>query len=203
MGLSLELTVVLLLIVLNGLFAMSELALVSAKRARLAVLERQGHKGATTARILSEDAQLFLPIVQVGITLVSVLAGVFGGARITARLQAGLETMPSLRPFAETIAFLTVVIITTFLTLVIGELACGNIKNREQVLSLLNNLPEAPAAMHDEAIEFLEAHSLAGRGLGWIDIHLLASTSLASARLWTVDRRLALAAKELRLEATL
>ena len=82
-----ELVVVLFLVVLNGLFAMSELALVSVRRARLVVMERAGARGATTARILSEDPQRFLPTVQVGITLVSVLAGVFGGAHITARLE--------------------------------------------------------------------------------------------------------------------
>ena len=82
MELGFEILIVLLLIVLNGLFSMSELALVSARRARLLVLERKGVVGATTARVLAEDPQRFLPTVQVGITLVSVLTGVFGGARI-------------------------------------------------------------------------------------------------------------------------
>ncbi len=122
MSLSIELIVILLLIVLNGVFAMSELALVSVRRARLVVLERQGVKGATTARVLSEDPQRFLPTVQVGITLVSVLAGVFGGARLTARLQAVLEDIPSLAPFAESLSLAIVVVLTTFLTLVVGEL---------------------------------------------------------------------------------
>ncbi len=122
MGLSLELLVILLLILLNGLFAMSELALVSVRRARLVVLERKGVPGATTARLMSEDPQLFLPTVQVGITLVSVLAGVYGGARVTARLQAWLLDIPSLAPFAETLSLLLVVVSTTYLTLVLGEL---------------------------------------------------------------------------------
>ena len=87
MGLGLEILVILLLIVLNGLFSLSELALVSARRARLAVLERKGVAGAAAARRLAEDPQRFLPTVQVGITLVSVLTGVFGGARIAAHLQ--------------------------------------------------------------------------------------------------------------------
>ena len=71
MGLGLEILVVLLLILLNGLFSMSELALVSARRARLAVLERKGVAGAALARSLAEDPQRFLPTVQVGITLVA------------------------------------------------------------------------------------------------------------------------------------
>ena len=88
MGLALELLIILLLIVLNGVFAMSELALVSVRKARLLVMERQGVPGASKARQLADDPQRFLPTVQVGITLVSVLAGVFGGARISQRLAA-------------------------------------------------------------------------------------------------------------------
>ena len=122
MGFTSELIVILLLIVLNGVFAMSELALISVRRARLTVMERKGVAGAARARELAEDPQRFLPTVQVGITLVSVLAGVFGGARVTARLQAWLLTVPELAPFADTISLFAVVITTTFLTLVLGEL---------------------------------------------------------------------------------
>ena len=122
MGITLELVIILLLIVLNGVFAMSELALVSVRRARLQVLERKGVPGAATARVLSEDPQRFLPTVQVGITLVSVLAGVFGGARVAARLQTWLATIPVLEPFAESLSLVIVVVLTTYLTLVLGEL---------------------------------------------------------------------------------
>ena len=96
-----ELFIIFLLIGLNGVFAMSELALVSVRRARLAALERQGVPGAAAARTLAEDPQRFLPTVQVGITLVSVLAGVFGGARLSARLGVWLAGFPKLAPFAE------------------------------------------------------------------------------------------------------
>ncbi|MBV8911909.1 MAG: HlyC/CorC family transporter [Acetobacteraceae bacterium] len=119
---SIELVVVLLLVLLNGLFAMSELALVSVRRARLTVMEKAGVSGATTARLLSDDPQRFLPTVQVGITLVSVLAGVFSGARIASRLEAQLDTIPVLAPFAGSISFAIVVVFTTYLTLVVGEL---------------------------------------------------------------------------------
>ena len=122
MTLAIELTVILLLAVLNGVFALSELALVSARRARLVVLERQGVAGAATARVLAENPQRFLPTVQIGITLVSVLAGVFGGARIAARLATWLETVPGIGGFADSLALAIVVVLTTFLTLVIGEL---------------------------------------------------------------------------------
>ena len=122
MTIGLEIVVILLLIVLNGLFSLSELALVSVRRARLAVLERKGVKGATAARALSDDPQRFLPTVQVGITLVSVLTGVFGGARIASHLQAWLATFPQIAEFAESLALAIVVIVTTYLTLVLGEL---------------------------------------------------------------------------------
>ena len=122
MSLPLEIVIVLLLILVNGVFAMSELALVSLKRARLAVLERQGVRGAAVALALSEDPQRFLPTVQIGITLVSVLAGVFGGARITQHIEDWLNTFPAMAPFASSLAFTGVVVITTYLTLVIGEL---------------------------------------------------------------------------------
>jgi putative hemolysin len=122
MTISLEIIVILLLIVLNGLFSLSELALVSVRRARLAVLERKGVKGAMAARALSDDPSRFLPTVQVGITLVSVFTGVFGGARIASHLQAWLATIPRLEEFAEGLALTIVVIVTTYLTLVLGEL---------------------------------------------------------------------------------
>jgi putative hemolysin len=122
MGLGLEIVVVLLLIALNGLFAMSELALVSARRARLAVLERNGVAGAALARRLAEDPQLFLPTVQVGITLVAVLTGVFGGARIAVHVQAMLARVAVLAPAAEMLSLALVVVVTTYLTMVLGEL---------------------------------------------------------------------------------
>jgi putative hemolysin len=122
MSIGLEILVILLLIVLNGLFAMSELALVSVRRARIAVLERNGVPGAMEARKLAADPQYFLPTVQVGITLVSVLTGVFGGARIASHIQDDLSVVPALAPFAEPLALALVVVVTTYLTLVLGEL---------------------------------------------------------------------------------
>ena len=122
MDVAFELLVILVLVVLNGVFAMSELALVSARRARLQVLERQGVSGAATARLLAEDPQRFLPTVQVGISLVSVLAGVFGGARLSARLGAWLSEYPAVAPFAESLSLAAIVVFTTYLSLVVGEL---------------------------------------------------------------------------------
>ena len=74
---------------------------------------------------------------------------------------------------------------------VIGELACGNLAQRDKVLNGLTALPQAPVANHDEVIAFLGTHRLMGRGLGWIDVHLLASAKLARLPFWTLDKRLA------------
>lgn len=83
---------------------------------------------------------------------------------------------------------------------VIGELACGNLRNRREVLDLLGRLPSVPAATHAEALDFLERRALMGRGIGFVDVHLLASAALAApARLWTRDRRLAAVAVDLNL----
>ena len=83
---------------------------------------------------------------------------------------------------------------------IVGELACGNLKNRREVLQLLEELPRAPVATEPEVLDFIEQRRLMGRGLGYIDVHLLASVALAgSARLWTRDRRLAAVAGTLKL----
>jgi putative hemolysin len=122
MSLAIELVVILVLILLNGVFSMSELALVSVNRARLSVMERKGVAGAAAARKLAEDPQRFLPTVQVGITLIGIVAGVFGGARIAARLQPLLARVPGLAPIAGGVSLGLVVVAITFLTLVLGEL---------------------------------------------------------------------------------
>jgi putative hemolysin len=122
MEMAAELIVILLLIGLNGAFALSELALVSANRARLAVLERKGVAGAARARVLAEDPQRFLPTVQVGITLIGILAGVFGGAHVAANLTPLLAGVPFLGEFAGGLSLALVVVIITYLTLVLGEL---------------------------------------------------------------------------------
>jgi predicted nucleic acid-binding protein len=80
---------------------------------------------------------------------------------------------------------------------IIAELACGTIKNRTEILDLLRALPGVLVAEHDEVMHFLHVKRLYRRGLGWIDLHLLASSSLSKARLWTVDRPLKRAAQEL------
>ena len=80
---------------------------------------------------------------------------------------------------------------------IIGELACGNIKNRTEILSSLHALPVAVVAKDGEVLRFIEFHQLMGRGLGLIDVHLLASALLTRAPLWTADKRLRAASAEL------
>lgn len=139
MLIGLEILIVLLLILINGVFSLSELALISARRARLAVLERKRTPGAAVARRLAEDPQQFLPTVQVGITLVSVFTGVFGGAAIAAHLRVWLARSPLLAPAAEGLSLAIVVIITTYLTLVLGELVPKQLALRrpEQMAALV------------------------------------------------------------------
>ncbi len=133
-----ELFVILLLIVLNGAFSLSELALVSANRARLAVLERGGLRGAAQARALADDPHRFLPTVQVGITLIGILNGVFGGARVAARLTPLLAGLPVIGQVAGSVSLGLVVVAITYFTLVLGELVPKQLALRQ---------PERVAAM--------------------------------------------------------
>jgi hypothetical protein len=73
---------------------------------------------------------------------------------------------------------------------IIGELACGNLKNRAVILSLLHDLPFISAVEHEEVLAFIEGRKLMGKGLGYIDVHLLASAMLSGLSIWTLDKRL-------------
>lgn len=80
---------------------------------------------------------------------------------------------------------------------IIGELACGNIRNRTEILALLSALPLLKIAGHAEALHLVEARSVHGKGIGWIDVHLLSSALLNRVPLWTRDKKLNAAAKAL------
>lgn len=84
---------------------------------------------------------------------------------------------------------------------VVGEIACGTLKRRAEVLALLKNLPQVGPVEHDEALAFLDAHALAASGLGWVDVHLLASAHLSGDHVWSRDRPLIAAARRLGLAA--
>ncbi len=117
-----EIIILLLLIVFNGLLAMSELAVISARKARLQQMADEGSKGARQALALAQAPGLFLSTVQVGITLVGILAGAFSGATVARWLAAQLANVPGVAAYADPISVGVVVVIVTYLSLVIGEL---------------------------------------------------------------------------------
>jgi len=84
---------------------------------------------------------------------------------------------------------------------VVGELACGHLRNRAEILESLSALPRVETADHEEVLRFLDSQRLYGTGLGWIDAHLLASAVLSGVRLWTRDRRLLRAAERVGVRA--
>jgi putative hemolysin len=119
---SLELAAVLFLILLNGFFAMSELAVVSARKIRLQQMADEGRRGAVTALALQEDPSRFLSTVQIGITLIGVINGAVGGATLADRLAPVLDAIPALTGYGETLSLAIVVITITYLSLIAGEL---------------------------------------------------------------------------------
>jgi predicted nucleic acid-binding protein len=80
---------------------------------------------------------------------------------------------------------------------IIGELVCGNLKNRNEIISLLQSLPMAPTIEFDEFLFFIDRNHLMGKGVGFVDVHLLASAQLTGIPLWTADKRLKSAADQL------
>lgn len=117
-----EIIIVVALILINGLFSMSEMAVVSAKKNRLQAKAEDGDKGAVKALALAENPNRFLSTVQIGITLIGILSGAFGGATIAEKLGAEINKVPALSPYSEGIGVGIVVLVITYLSLVIGEL---------------------------------------------------------------------------------
>ena len=122
MNAGIEIILVLLLIVANGVFAMAEIALVASKKARLKKLADEGKSSAKVALELANSPNQFLATVQVGITLVGILAGAFGGDVLAERLSVYLKDIPAIAPYSHGISLGIVVAIITYLSLVIGEL---------------------------------------------------------------------------------
>lgn len=118
----LEILILLVLLVANGVLALAEIAIVSSRKARLKQLADEGSLRARDAMELAAEPSQFLSTVQIGITLVGILAGAFGGATLSAPLAALLRQAAFLVPYADQIAFVLVVILITYLSLVIGEL---------------------------------------------------------------------------------
>ena len=134
-----ELLLILLLLVFNGVFAMAEIAIVSAKKARMLERAEKGSAGARLALKLAENPERFLSTVQIGITLVGVLAGAFGGASLAGYVTPWLKEAPFLAEHAEEVAFGLVVAFITYLSLIIGELVPKSLalRNAEGIACLM------------------------------------------------------------------
>jgi putative hemolysin len=132
-----EVVVILMLIMGNGLLAMSELALISARKVRLKQLAEHGNRGARLALELANEPNQFLSTVQIGITLVGILAGAFGGATLVGHLASGIQNVPVLGQFNEAFAVGVVVLAITYLSLVVGELVPKRLalNNAERIAS--------------------------------------------------------------------
>jgi len=117
-----DIIILLFLILLNGLFVMSEIALVSARKPRLEGQADKGDRKARSALDLSNNPEIFLSAAQIGITLISILTGVYSGEKFGKDLQPVIERIETLRPYAYTIATTIIVVIVTFLSIIFGEL---------------------------------------------------------------------------------
>ncbi|ANH79948.1 hemolysin [Niabella ginsenosidivorans] len=117
-----ELFIIALLILLNGLFSMAEIALVSARKARLEAQAGKGDKKAAEALKLANHPDIFLSTVQIGITLIGILTGIYSGEKMTGHIVGFLQKFPAIAPYSKGIATTSVVIIITYFTLIFGEL---------------------------------------------------------------------------------
>lgn len=122
-GIATEIIIIFILILFNGLMAMSEMAIVSARQARLQHRADQGDAGAQAALALMKEPTNFLSTIQIGITLVGIFAGAFGGARIASTIAARVAQIQTLAPYSEAIGLGIVVVAIAYLSLIIGELA--------------------------------------------------------------------------------
>jgi len=119
---TIEIVIILLLLAANGVFAMTEIAVVSARKTRLRRMAQEGDAKARAALQLIESPSRFLATVQVGITLVGVMAGAFGGATLAEQIERALQTVPALAAYGEAIGIGVVVLGITYASLILGEL---------------------------------------------------------------------------------
>jgi putative hemolysin len=166
-GVAFQVAIIVLLILLNGLFAMSETALVSSRKARLRQRAEEGDVGARSALELAEEPNRFLSTVQIGISLIGVLAGAFGGATLAEPLSGALRGVPFLAPYAWPIAFGVVVVAITYLSLILGELVPKRLalNNAEGVASRVSGLMRLLSVLTSPAVWFLSVSTEAVLGL--------------------------------------
>jgi putative hemolysin len=158
-AITIEILIILLLLAANGLFAMTEIAVVSARKTRLRQLAETGDLKARAALALAESPNRFLATVQVGITLVGVLAGAFGGATLAEEIAAGLKSFPLLARYGEAIGIGTVVLGITFFSLILGELVPKRIglNNPERIARLMAGQMNRLASLASPLVRLLTA----------------------------------------------
>lgn len=156
---SIEILIILLLIVANGIFAMSEMAIVAARKIRLQQLANQGDAKARAALALAEAPNQFLSTVQIGITLIGILTGAFGGATIANSLAGYVRLVPGLAPYSQPLAFGIVVLIITYLSLILGELVPKRLalNSPERIAAVVAMPMRVVAAIASPAVHLLSA----------------------------------------------
>lgn len=154
---ALEIVLIVVLVIANGIFAMAEIAVVSSRKARLRARSEDGDRGAAVALELAERPDHFLSTVQIGITLVGILAGVFGGATIAEELGAIFNTAAWIAPHGESLGLALVVLAITYLSLVIGELVPKRIAltNPERIASVMSPFMRKLSRIARPAVWFL------------------------------------------------
>lgn len=154
-----EILILLVLIIVNGVFSMSEMAIVSARKVRLQQLANQGNTSAQAALELADAPNHFLSTVQVGITLIGILTGAFGGATIADKLVGYLTLIPGLAPYSRAIAFGLVVVSITYLSLIFGELVPKRLalNNPERIASAVAIPMRMVAAIASPIVHLLSA----------------------------------------------
>src|SRR5829696_1981205 len=162
-----QIAAIILLILLNGFFAMSETALVSSRKARLRQRAEEGDRGARAALELADSPNRFLSTVQIGISLIGVLAGAFGGATLARPLAGALRGVPALAPYAGSVAFGAVAVAITYLSLILGELVPKRLalNGAEVVASRVSGPMRLISVITSPAVWFLSASTEAVLGL--------------------------------------
>jgi putative hemolysin len=156
-NIGLEVTLILLLVLANGLFSMAEMAVVSSRKARLRQRAEDGSKGAEVALELAENPHDFLSTVQVGITMIGTLAGAFGGATIADKLTVYLKQYPVVAAYSDSISITVVVLIISYLSLILGELVPKNLalSNAEGIASAVAPMMRGLSRAGSVAVRFL------------------------------------------------
>src|SRR5680860_726374 len=136
---ALDIVLLCILFLLNGVFAMSELAIASSRKTRLQQWAEEGNAQAAVALRLAEHPNRFLATVQIGITLIGIVTGFYGGATLSAPVAAQLNRVPAIAPYSQTIAVILVVGVVTYLSLLVGELVPKRLalQNPERIAMLV------------------------------------------------------------------